>query len=165
MRILALACVLATSAAFAPASAAPKAPELRIDIDVVLKDAKVVFNMDRLAFSGREPFGLQWMRLMQERFTQSKTPWQIVAIFHGPAGYMLLTDNAYNKSRKARGGNPYAKQIAALQTAGVRFEECGQTAREQGWVNADLLPGVAVNSGANFRIVELVQDGFVQIQP
>ena len=45
-----------------------------------------------------------------------------------------------------------------LQAAGVRFEECGQTARDNGWVNADLLPGVLVNSGANFRIVQLVQD-------
>ena len=27
------------------------------------------------------------------------------------------------------------------------------------------LPGVKVNSGANFRIVQLVQEGFVQLQP
>ena len=40
-----------------------------------------------------------------------------------------------------------------------------QTMRDKGWTNADLLPGAKVNSGANFRIVELVQEGFVQIQP
>ena len=33
------------------------------------------------------------------------------------------------------------------------------------WVNAALLPGVKVNTGANFRIVQLVQEGFVQLQP
>jgi hypothetical protein len=37
--------------------------------------------------------------------------------------------------------------------------------RDMGWTNADLLPGTKVNTGANFRIVELVQEGFVQIQP
>ena len=34
-----------------------------------------------------------------------------------------------------------------------------------GWVNAELIPGVKVNAGANFRIIELVQDGYMQIQP
>jgi hypothetical protein len=48
---------------------------------------------------------------------------------------------------------------------GVRFEICGQTAHDNTWVNAYFLPGIAVNSGANFRIIQLVQDGFVQIQP
>ena len=55
--------------------------------------------------------------------------------------------------------------IEQLQKAGVRFEECGQTARDNGWINSDLLSDVAVNSGANFRIVQLVQEGFVQLQP
>ena len=33
------------------------------------------------------------------------------------------------------------------------------------WTNADLLPGAKVDSGANFRIIQLVQEGFVQLQP
>ena len=37
--------------------------------------------------------------------------------------------------------------------------------RTKGWVNADLLPGVKVDTGANLRIVQLVQDGYVQLQP
>jgi intracellular sulfur oxidation DsrE/DsrF family protein len=105
------------------------------------------------------------MRVMQEGFNAKRTKWQMTAIFHGDAGYMLLNDAAYDRVRKTQGGNPYAKNIAALQAAGIRFEECGQTARDNHWVNADLLPGVAVNSGANFRIIQLVQQGFVQIQP
>jgi hypothetical protein len=32
-------------------------------------------------------------------------------------------------------------------------------------VNADLLAGVKVDTGANLRIVQLVQDGYVQLQP
>jgi intracellular sulfur oxidation DsrE/DsrF family protein len=121
--------------------------------------------MDHLAFDGDQPFGLVYMKLMTERFADDRTDWRIVSIFHGPAGYMLLGDAAYDKAQKSTGGNPYKAEIAALQKNGVRFEECGQTAKEHGWTNADLLPGVAVNSGANFRIIQLVQSGFVQIQP
>lgn len=139
--------------------------ELKIDIDVVLKDAKVVLNLDHLAFAGKEPFGLQYARIMQERFSADKIDWQLITIFHGDAGYWALNDKAYDRVRRTRTGNPYARQIAKLQAGGVRFEICGQTARDNRWVNADLLPGIAVNSGANFRIVQLVQQGFVQIQP
>ena len=33
------------------------------------------------------------------------------------------------------------------------------------WVNADLLPGVKVDTGAIGRLIQLVQEGYVQIQP
>lgn len=154
--------------AFVVATASARAQEpakLTIDVTVVLKEAKVVFNLDHLAFDGDQPFGLIYMTLMLERFKADKTDWEIVAIFHGPAGYMALGDAAYDSFRKTGTGNPYKAVIAELQAAGIRMEECGQTAKERGWGNADLLPGVAVNSGANFRIIELVQKGFVQIQP
>ncbi len=144
---------------------AQQKPGLTIDIDVRLKDAKAVLNLDHLAYSGKEPFGLLYARILMEGFTASKTDWQVIAIFHGAAGYWALSDAAYNRVRRTRNGNPYAKQIAALQKGGVRFEICGQTARDNAWVNADFLPGIAVNSGANFRIIQLVQDGFVQLQP
>lgn len=163
MRRLALSCVLALVLFDPVAHAQPQ--KLKIDIDVTLKQANIVFNMDHLAFAGETPFGLLWMRVMTDSFKAKHTKWQMTAIFHGGAGYMLLNDAAYNRVRKTQGGNPYAKDIAALQAVGIRFEECGQTARDNGWVNADLLPNVAVNSGANFRIVQLVQQGFVQIQP
>lgn len=161
----AIAGIFVLLAVCAEGSAQDAAPKLKIDIDVALKDAKVVLNLDHLAFDKKEPFGLLYARLMHERFTADKTTWQVIAIFHGPAGYMALNDKAYNRVRKTRTGNPYARQIVALQAAGIRFEICGQTARDNKWVNDDLLPGVAVNSGANFRIIQLVQDGFVQIQP
>ncbi|MFI5002077.1 MAG: DsrE family protein [Reyranellales bacterium] len=149
-----------------PASAQPdKSADLRIDVPVVLKEAKVVFNMDHLAFAGTSPIGLVWMKVMVEGFTANRTEWQVIAVFHSAAGYMMLNDAAYNRVRKSAGGNPFKPMIEQLQKAGVRFEECGQTARDNGWGNADLLPGVAVNSGANFRFVQLVQAGFVQLQP
>jgi intracellular sulfur oxidation DsrE/DsrF family protein len=159
------ACALWLIAFCAPLPAQDTAPELKIDIDVRLKAAKVVLNLDRLAYAGKEPFGLLYARILQEQFSADKTAWQVTAIFHGQAGFWALNDAAYNRVRRTKTGNPYAKQIAALQAGGVRFEVCGQTARDNKWVNADFLPGVAVNSGANFRIIQLVQDGFVQIQP
>lgn len=161
MRFVVVMLVLAALCGTAPAQQAP----LTIDIDVRLKDAKVVLNLDHLAFAGQEPAGFLYARLMHERFIADNTAWQVIAIVHGPAGYWALNDRAFNRWRRTRGGNPYARQIAALQAAGIKFEICGQTARDNKWVNADLLPGIAVNSGANFRIIQLVQDGFVQIQP
>jgi uncharacterized protein len=132
---------------------------------VVLENPKIVFNLDHLAFEGDQPTGLQFLKVMTERFKEEGTDATIVAIFHGAAGYMALDDDAYNRVRKWSGGNPYKAEIEALMAAGVAFEECGQTMRDMGWVNAELIPGIKVNAGANFRIVELVQDGYVQIQP
>ena len=138
---------------------------IRIDVPVVLDEARVVFNLDHLAFEGDEPTGLAFLRVMTERFKAEGTRSRIVAIFHGAAGYMLLNDEAYNRVRNWGSGNPYKDQIARLIRDGVEVEECGQTMRDKHWRNVDLLDDVKVNSGANFRIIQLVKDGFVQIQP
>ena len=57
--------------------------KLKIDIDVVLKEAKVVLNLDHIAFAGKEPFGLLYARLMHERFTADKTAAKVRLIFGG----------------------------------------------------------------------------------
>jgi intracellular sulfur oxidation DsrE/DsrF family protein len=138
---------------------------VRIDVPVRLSEARVVFNLDHLAFDGDQPIGLQFMNLMVERFQSSPVKWQIIAIFHGPNGYMALGDTSYDRVRHWKHGNPYKDQIAALQAAGVQIELCAETMRLNGWRNADILPGVKVNSGANFRLIELIQQGFVEIHP
>jgi intracellular sulfur oxidation DsrE/DsrF family protein len=46
---------------------------------------------------------------------------------------------------------------------GVQIELCGATAKAHGWGNADLLPGVKVNTDAMARTTQLVQTGFVKI--
>lgn len=147
------------------ASHATDVPEIRIDIPVVLKEARIVFNLDHLVFEGDEPTGLQFLKIMVPRFKENETKAEIIAIFHGNAGYMLLDDAKYNRVRNWLGGNPYKAQIANLIQQGVQIEECAETMRLKGWGNADLLPDVKVNAGANFRIVQLVQNGFVQLQP
>jgi len=67
--------------------------------------------------------------------------------------------------RKVSTGNPYKKLIADLIDEGVQIEECAVSMRGQGWTNENLLPNVKVNSGAVGRLIQLVQQGYVQIQP
>src|SRR5262245_52122838 len=62
------------------------AQEIRVDIPVVLKEAKIVFNLDHMAFEGHEPTGLQFLRVMIPYFKKVGTKTSIVAVFHGAAG-------------------------------------------------------------------------------
>jgi intracellular sulfur oxidation DsrE/DsrF family protein len=149
----------------APAAPPETAAEIRIDVPVMLKKAKVVFNMDHTAFVGDTPIGLRHMEMMVDRFKQAGTEWSMAAIFHGTAGYMVLNDDAYNSARMTTTGNPYKTSIARLLNEGVLIEECAVTMKANKWTNSNLLPGVKVNSGANLRIVDLVQQGYVMLQP
>jgi uncharacterized protein len=103
----------------APALNAPAASELHIDVPVQLRPSRVVFNMDHLAFAADQSIGLNYMRLMLQNFQASNTPIEIIAVFHGAAGYMLLNDEAYSRNRRTDRGNPYKEIIAGLQRAGV----------------------------------------------
>lgn len=139
--------------------------EIRIDVPVVLKHANVVFNMDHAAFSGDTPVGLAHMSMMLNRFNQNHIKSNMVAVFHGDAGYMLLDDETYNVVRKTRTGNPYRMMIQDLISHGVQIEECAVTMKNNQWHNGNLIPGVKVNSGADGRIIDLVQQGYVMLQP
>ena len=132
---------------------------------VALKQAKIVFNMDHAAFGGDTPVGLAHMTMMLDRFKQIGTEWKLVAVFHGDAGYMLLNDETYNALRKTRTGNPYKGMVENLIKQGAQIEECAVTMRGNKWGNENLLPGVKVNTGADGRIIQLVQEGYVMLQP
>ncbi|MHB1155630.1 MAG: DsrE family protein [Phycisphaerales bacterium] len=136
-----------------------------VDVPVVLKKANVVFNMDHLAFVGDLPVGINYMHLLANRFREMKTEGQIIGVFHGGAAYMTLNDAAYNAYRKVTTGNPYKERIAELLKQGVQIEECAVSMKNNKWGNEDLLPGVKVNTGAVGRLIQLVQEGYVQIQP
>jgi intracellular sulfur oxidation DsrE/DsrF family protein len=147
------------------AASSPSVDAIHIDIPVKLKQANVVFNMDHLAFMDDLPFGMNYMRLLATNMKKNGVPGKIIGVFHGPAAYMTLNDAAYNAARHVTTGNPYAKLIAQLQGQGVQIEECAVSMKGHHWGNADLLPGVLVNTGAVGRIIQLVQEGYVQIQP
>jgi len=138
---------------------------IRIDIPVVLEKADVVFNMDHMAFAGDMSVGINYMHLLSTRFKEMNTAGHIIGVFHGDAAHLTLNDNAYNIYRKVSTGNPHKDLIAELLKLGVQIEECGVSMKNHQWGNEDLLPGVKVNSGAIGRLVQLSQQGYVQIQP
>jgi len=138
---------------------------IKIDIPVKLEKANVVFNMDHLAFSGDVPVGIKYMHLLAKRMKEMGTKGKIIGVFHGEAAYMTLNDKAYNTYRNISTGNPYKGLIAELLKQDVQVEECAVSMKGHNWVNEDLLPGVKVNAGAVARLVQLVQEGYVQIQP
>jgi len=138
---------------------------IHIDIPVVLEKANVVFNMDHLAFDGDMPVGIKYMHLLVNRFKEVGIKGQVIGIFHADAAYMTLNDKAYNSYRKVSFGNPYKDLIAMLMKQGVQIEECAVSMKSHGWSNEDLLPGVKVNTGAVGRLIQLAQEGYIQIQP
>lgn len=139
--------------------------QITIDVPVTLKVSNVVFNMDHIALNGDLPIGMKYMELLNKKMKAEKTTGQIVGIFHGPAAFMTLNDQAYNANRKITTGNPYKSLIEGLISSGVQIEECAVSMKGNSWTNKDLLPGVKVNTGAIGRIIQLTQEGYVQIQP
>lgn len=149
----------------ADASDAGDGHTIKIDIPVVLEKANVVFNMDHLAFAGDLPVGIHYMHLLAKRFKEQGTKGRIIGVFHGDAAYMTLNDKAYNAFRKVETGNPYKGLIAELIKQGVEVEECAVSMKGHKWGNEDLLPDIKVNAGAVARLTELIQQGYVQMQP
>lgn len=137
---------------------------IHVDIPITLKQANVVFNMDHAANDmGDKPTGIGYMHQLAERYKRDGTKGQIIGVFHGNGAYLLLNDAAFNKATGGTTGNPYKGAIAQLLTQGVHVEECAVSMKAHHWVNSDLLPGIKVNAGAVARIIELVEDGYVQL--
>ena len=139
------------------------ARSLTIDIPVRLTQAKVVFSISALAFEGDLPASLFHLQLIIDDVADAGASSQIIAVFHTNAGHVTLHDAAYNANRNIATGNPYKKLVANLVRRGVHVELCGATAKAHGWVNADLLPDIKVNTDAMARTTQLVQMGFVKM--
>jgi intracellular sulfur oxidation DsrE/DsrF family protein len=136
---------------------------LHIDIPVVMHQVKAVFSVASLAFEKDLPAALFHMGLIVNDVADWKAKADIVAVFHTNAGHVTLDDEAYNKERNVVTGNPYKKLVTDLMERGVRVELCGATAKAYGWVNADTIAGIKVNTDAMSRLIQLVQEGFVKI--
>jgi|SRR5262249_34330539 len=136
---------------------------LHIDIPVRLKDVKTVYSIGALEFEGDLPASIFHLQLITSDITDSKAESEVIAVFHTNAGHVTLHDIAYNGDRNVATGNPYKELVADLMNRGVRVELCGATAKAHGWDNADLLPGIKVNTDAMARTTQLVQQGFVKI--
>jgi intracellular sulfur oxidation DsrE/DsrF family protein len=136
---------------------------LNIDIPVQLAAAKVVFSVASLSFEGDLPASIFHMNLMVGDVAEWNASSQLIAVFHTNAGHVTLHDAAYNSDRNIGTGNPYKELLADLSKRSVQIELCGATAKVHGWGNADLLPGIKINTDAMARTTQLVQEGFVKI--
>ena len=142
---------------------------LHIDIPVKLEKANIVFDIGHLVLNGDMPFFIGDMDLLLSDLSDWNVKGEVIAVFHGDAAYLVLNDDAYNANRHVQTGhpvhtgNPYAKLLTGLMDQGVQIELCGATAAANHWANADLLPGVKVNTNAMVRVTELEQKGFTMI--
>ncbi len=160
--MLPVACLAGLALAVSPVMASGV---LTVTRPVILREARVVMNLDHAAFEGDNPTGLNFLDQITRDFRAAGTRSRVIAIAHGELGYLLLDDVRYNQVRRTNRGNPYKSIIFNLQRQGVKSEECAVTARANGWVNGDFLPGVAIVTSANLRILQLVGEDYVQIQP
>jgi intracellular sulfur oxidation DsrE/DsrF family protein len=142
---------------------------LHIDVPVKLEKANVVFDIGKLVLNGDMPFFIGDIDLLASDLKDWNVNGQIIAVFHGDAAYLVLNDDSYDANRRiqtghpVRTGNPYGKLLTGLMAQGIRIELCGATAAANHWGNADLLPGVKVNTNAMVRVTELEQDGYTLI--
>ena len=140
-------------------------PEKRLDIDipVTLAEVKVVFSIASLSLEGDLPASIFHLDLIMKDSADWKAKTHVIAVFHTNAGHVTLHDQAYNTDRNIATGNPYKRLVADLMKRGVQVELCGATAKVHNWNNADLLPGIKINTDAMSRTTQLVQEGFVKI--
>ena len=163
--VVPIADTISAGAARAAETVADAPSGIHVTIPVSLKRADVGFNMEHLAFAGDMPVGISHMGFMMDHFDRTSTPFSMIAIFHGPAGYILLADAKYDAIRKTQTGNPYQGPLAKLHARGVRLEMCAMTMKAMGWTNDELLPNVGVNTGAEIRLVQLTQMGYTILHP
>jgi intracellular sulfur oxidation DsrE/DsrF family protein len=138
-------------------------PPLHIDIPVKMTNVRTVYSIGALAFEGDLPASIFHLQLIEGDITDWNAKSEVIAVFHTNAGHVTLHDNSYNADRNIATGNPYRELVQDLMKRGVQIELCGATAKAHGWGNADLLPGVKVNTDAMARTTQLVQAGFVKI--
>ena len=136
---------------------------LHIDIPVKMAEVKNVWSVASLSFENDLPTSLFHLGLIMNDISDWKAKSQVIVVFHTNAGHPTLHDQAYNRDRNVATGNPYRKLITDLMERGVQVELCGATAKAHGWGNADLIPGIKVNTDAMARFTQLVQEDFVKI--
>ena len=141
----------------------PQDDSLHIDIEVRLDEVKVAFSAASLSFDGDMPTVLFHAGLIADNAADWKAKSQVVVVFHTFAGHVTLDDEPYNADRHVATGNPYKRVVTGLMQKGLQIELCGVTAEEHGWRNADIIPGIKINTNAMARLTQLVQQGFVLI--
>lgn len=149
---------------------------LHIDVPVKLDQGNVVVDVGHLVMNmGDMPFLLGDINLLANDYKEWGVKGKIIAVFHGDAAFLVLNDAAYNADRRilnddtynagrrVKTGNPYTALMTGLMNQGVQIELCGATAAANHWGNADLLPGVKLDTNAMVRVTQLEQQGYTLI--
>jgi len=136
---------------------------LHIDIPVKLGEVSVAFSVAALSFEGDLPASIFHLQLIERDAANWNAKARIIAVFHTNAGHVTLNDESYNSDRLVATGNPYRALLTDLMKRGVQIELCGATAKAHNWGNADVFPGVKINTDAMARLTQLVQEGYVKI--
>jgi len=133
----------------------------------VRKDIRVVYQVNRDEWKNGVGKPLAYLKKLSRVYDESTIPRQerhINAVFHGKAGYWMLTDEAYNNHTKTHKGNPNKAIIRELTAIGVSIELCGQTMKSQNWNPDDILAEVKIVIGAYPRIIDLQMQGYAYIK-
>ena len=136
---------------------------LQIDIPVKLDQVKAAFSVASLSFEGDLPASVFHLQLIVKDAADWNAKAETIVVFHTNAGHVTLNEASYDADRLVATGNPYKALLADLMKHGVQVELCGATAKAHGWGNADLLPGIKINTDAMARMTQLVQQGSVKI--
>jgi intracellular sulfur oxidation DsrE/DsrF family protein len=87
---------------------------------------------------------------------------RITAVFHGPTIALVAHDAVY-REKVGGAGNPNLALLEQLAAAGVKFDVCGGSARQQGYSDADLLPLARMNMSATLTFIDLQLQGYVRL--
>lgn len=163
--------ILSTGALFPPLAHSAEiknGPQQRDIIPIeVRKDIRVVYQAESDEWKNGIGKPLAYLKKLSGVYDESSIPRQerhISTVFHGDAGYWMLTDKAYNAHTKTDQGNPNKTIISELVEMGVSIELCGQTMKSQGWSQDDVLPEVKIVIGAYPRIIDLQMQGYAYIK-
>jgi intracellular sulfur oxidation DsrE/DsrF family protein len=166
LSIVAVGCSNASQPfAFAPARTVSPAPEVKADVSAKVQNWRTVVYANRRPTGDMVFYGLaDWRDATLAANEAGATEVRMVFVFDGPALPMVLNDAAYDRVLGTNGGNPWKSLVADLQKGGASVESCGTRMKELGVGNADLLPGVKVDSDGWTRVLELQSKGFSLFQ-
>jgi hypothetical protein len=116
----------------------------------------VAFSVPALTFEGDLPASIFHMQLLKTDAEAWTADAEIVAVFHTNAGHVTLNDQALRAQCRDWKSLPHTDRRAARtwrSRPAVRRDCEGSQVG-----NADLLPGIDVNTDAMARMTQLVQD-------
>lgn len=131
------------------------------------QNVKVVYQIKTDGWKKDVAAGLHYLNKLAGAYDKmgiASADRQIVGVFHGDAGYLLLKDPAYRKASNSPGENPNKAIVQKLLDEGVKLELCKSTMQSHGWIGEDVLPGVKIVVGAYPRIIDLQLRGYAYIR-